>query len=113
VRTKRSREGELLIDHRASPGLTAEQVGAFAPAVPKGEVYESAVSVCAHCQAAVILEPKRTRAREWCAKCDRYICDDCAAVMARTLVCRSAARRIDEIQNHVEHLGNMALLLGR
>ena len=84
MRSKRSREGEIVIDHRASPGLTPAQVAGFAPAVAKGELYESAVVVCGHCDAAVILEPKRTRDRGWCPKCDRYTCDDCEALRAKT-----------------------------
>lgn len=111
MRSKRSREGEFLIDHRASPGLTPEQVGGFGPAVPRGELYESALVVCGHCQAAIILEPKRTRERGWCPKCDRYVCDDCETIRARTLECDSAERRLDKLQAQIETYGTSSLLL--
>ena len=101
--SKRSLEGELLIDHRASPGLTPEHVGAFdAPAVAKGDVYESPVLVCSHCQYAIVMNPQRTRERGWCSKCDQYLCDDCTQLMHVTLECRSFERRKDEILNLAE-----------
>lgn len=96
--SKRSLEGEILIDHSASPGLTREQIGYFdAPAVPKGEIFESAIVICSHCQAAVILNPQRTRDRGWCAKCDKYLCDECTETMHRTLECRSFERLKDQV----------------
>ena len=114
VRTKRSREGELIIDHRASPGLTPEQVGAFnAPAVGKGDIYESAIAVCGHCQFAVILEPNRSRDRGWCSKCDTYLCDECTELLAKTLECRSMKRRVDEAQELIERYGSTQLILGK
>ena len=113
MRSKRSREGEIVIDHRASPGLTPAQVAGFAPAVAKGELYESAVVVCGHCDAAVILEPKRTRDRGWCPKCDRYTCDDCEAQRARDGECRSVERRADAYLNHIERGGSSSLLFTR
>ncbi len=110
--SKRSLEGEILIDHRAGPGLTPEQVGSFAaPAVSKGQAYESAVIVCSHCQYAVVRNPKRTREIEWCSKCDKYICDDCSIVMNKTLECKSFERRMDTIHNELER-GVSPLLLG-
>lgn len=111
--SKRSREGELLIDHRSSPGLTADEVGSFhAPAVGKGDVYESAVAVCGHCSYAVILKPNRTRERGWCSKCDRYLCDDCTEILARTLECRSMKRQLDQLFEAAER-GTSPLLLGK
>lgn len=101
--SKRSLEGEILIDHTASPGLTSADLSGFpVPAVGKGQVYESAVVVCAHCQYVVIIEPNRSRERAWCAKCDRYICDDCGAQMKATLECQSVDRRIDEMLESIE-----------
>jgi hypothetical protein len=112
--SKRSLEGEILIDHSASPGLTAEDMAGFpVPAVGKGQVYESPLIVCGHCQCAVIIEPLRTRAREWCAKCDRYICDDCGLRMHVTLECQSVERRIDEMLEVIERHGSVSPLLLR
>lgn len=101
--SKRSLEGELYIDHSAGPGLTLEEVGHFnAPAVAKGEVYESAILVCGHCQAAIILNPNRSRDRGWCAKCDHYMCDDCTELAHVTLECRSFERLRDTVLEWAE-----------
>ena len=79
MKHRHSAEGEFVIDHRASPGISeafARQSGKDVPAVGAGELYESATITCSHCQATVVLNPQRTRPRHYCAKCDHYICDD-------------------------------------
>jgi hypothetical protein len=81
MRSKRAAEAYVLIDHRNSPGITPEFVLANnldAPVVGAGVTYESAMAVCSHCGADVILNPNRSREREWCRTCDAYICDGCA-----------------------------------
>lgn len=81
MHSKRAQEGYLLIDHRNSPGLTPEFVrdnNLPGPAVGAGRTFESALCVCKHCGADVILNPNRSREREWCSQCDAYICDNCA-----------------------------------
>ena len=96
--SKRSLEGELLIDHRASPGLTAKDVaGLDVPVVGAGQVFESATNTCNHCSALIVLNPLRTRDRQWCSYCDKYICDGCAAELKRTLRCNSVSSRLDEL----------------
>jgi hypothetical protein len=45
-------------------------------------VMESATITCAHCATAYIKNPDRTRPRNYCRKCDNYICDGCGAVAA-------------------------------
>jgi len=76
---KYRKEGHLLIDHRASPGLTPGQLFAAGQdptlAVPEGKVLEAATQTCAHCNTPVIMNPNRIRPRSHCRKCDRYICD--------------------------------------
>ncbi len=111
--SKRSLEGELLIDHRASPGLTPEQLDGFGIAVPGGQTYESAVYTCSHCQFAVVINPERSRPRAWCARCDKYICDECAFRMTRTLECRSFERRLDRLHDEIERFGSTGLILTR
>lgn len=82
MKTKRSQEGYVLIDHRNSPGISPEFIAKNkldAPAVGAGVTFESALSVCHHCHADVILNPNRSRERGWCWACDHYICDACNA----------------------------------
>lgn len=74
--------GEIVVDHRASPGLP-EDIALAAGYDPKfcreGKMYEQATMACAHCPNVVLKNPFRTRDRHYCAKCSgRYICDPCA-----------------------------------
>lgn len=79
----RRREGYLLIENRFAPGPTDAMVNAIRatgqefinPDVP---IFESAVITCSHCQTQLVVNPLRNRAREYCLKCDHYICDGCA-----------------------------------
>jgi hypothetical protein len=82
----RPREGALLIDHRASPGISEadalrlRQLGHHVPVVPGGKVLELKTKSCAHCGTVVVINPDRIRARGRCNKCDKYLCDPCAAI---------------------------------
>jgi hypothetical protein len=81
--SKKSHEGELFVDHRASPGLpedAAVRLGYHPSQVREGVVFESATYSCSHCQTVVVMNPLRTRERAYCRKCDRYICDNCDLV---------------------------------
>jgi predicted RNA-binding Zn-ribbon protein involved in translation (DUF1610 family) len=78
--TQRAHEGYLMIDHRASPGIpedTALKMGLNPAEVGEGTLYEAPTMGCAHCGTVVIINPKRTRERAHCLKCNRYICDNC------------------------------------
>lgn len=66
MKTKRSHEGYLQIDHRDSPGTLM---------VPGGTNGEWPTVTCAHCQFTYAVNPLRERARGWCWNCDEYICD--------------------------------------
>lgn len=90
--SKRKFEGCLTIDHRDSPGTTAEQLQGLGPVVPNGEIFKAPTVTCVHCQRIVIINPMRTRPRSYCQKCDDYQCDHCAA-----LECRPFAKVIDTV----------------
>lgn len=79
-RSLKDGSGYLIIDHTDSPGLRPEDIPISlrekTPAVLAGEKYEADIQFCAHCGSQVILNPKRTRPREFCAKCNHYICDN-------------------------------------
>ena len=49
---------------------------------------------CGHCQAIVILNPKRKRDRGWCWNCDQYLCDACQEIK-NSVGCLSKQQRID------------------
>ena len=96
--SKREREGYVMIDHRASPGLGAEAKGRVANFIPVGEgdFFEGATQTCSHCTRVVVMEPKRTRERGHCWSCDHYVCDQCAIELKVTGVCNSFDRRIEK-----------------
>lgn len=75
------REGEIVIDHRASPGLPADiaiRAGYDPSQVKEGQLFEAATLTCAHCKNVVVKNPLRIRARNDCGKCGfRYVCDFC------------------------------------
>lgn len=93
-------EGYLMIDHRASPGLTPELERAcgLPPGAGQG-MFEASTYSCSHCQAIVILNPARTRERAYCSKCDRYLCDGCGALYGVSRECRNIFKLFDELQN--------------
>ena len=70
-----------MIDHRDSPGISADFAADnnLPVGVQGGQLFESAIAVCHHCGSDVLLHPDRSRPREWCRKCDAYICDNCGA----------------------------------
>lgn len=89
--SKRELEGYLRIDCRDGEGITPEQAmkaGRGTLPVGRGRMIERATINCSHCQAMVVLNPDRTRARAYCPKCDHYVCDLCEAERVRTGVCR-------------------------
>lgn len=83
--SKRSLEGYLLKDNRASGG----------------GMLESATLTCSHCQRQVILNPDRSRSRGYCPKCDHYVCDACEAVRVKTGTCYTFKQRMDDFEKSV------------
>lgn len=97
MNSKRSHEGYLFVDHRNSPGLSeAMTLAAGRPASAAGGLFEAATYTCSHCQSIVVIEPKRTRERAYCAKCDHYICDACGVLKAQNGECRPMEKVFDE-----------------
>jgi hypothetical protein len=81
--SKTSPEGELVIDHRASPGVPAAMARAcgLPPAqLGEGGLFEVATLYCHHCGSVQLKNPDRTRPRYSCWECGiKYVCDLCAA----------------------------------
>lgn len=79
----RRHEGYLLSDNRLSGGALVE--------LP--------IVTCSHCQRGVVMNPGRTREREYCPKCDHYLCDQCG--LTRKLdggECRNFNQLLDTMQ---------------
>jgi hypothetical protein len=82
VFSKKSHLGEIVVDHRASPGIPPEmavKLGYDPSQVAEGKVFEAATMTCAHCGTIVVLNPLRVRGRHHCFRCNKYICDLCEA----------------------------------
>ncbi len=78
--SQREREGYLQIDHRESPGVTAiAPPHPDVPIVGRGVNYQTATCRCSQCHRLILMNPLRTRPRNYCAKCNSYHCDACTA----------------------------------
>ena len=91
--SKRSLEGYLLIENRFAPKVPS--FDGRSPEIPADATFESATVTCSHCHAVVILNPARTRPRNWCPKCDRYVCDNPLCNQE----CRPLNAVLDRLQN--------------
>lgn len=95
----RSHEGYLFIDNSNSPGVSDATV--LSQGLPAGSgkgIFEAATYTCSHCNAIVVIEPKRTRERGFCKGCSQCICDACNVIRAIDFKCRSFKHMIDEMQ---------------
>lgn len=107
--------GELLIDHRASPGISkaaAEKLrvmGHVVPIIGEGKTETIKTKSCAHCGGVTALNPGRIRERGHCYKCDKYVCDGCAAIGD----CRPIQALADAIIGTDKPLDNFSQLLTR
>jgi ribosomal protein S27AE len=78
-----SLEGEIEVNHQASPGFSPEQaLKTYGPGQQyelfgEGKISRMPTRVCAHCGGCVVMNPKRERHRNHCIKCHAYICDIC------------------------------------
>jgi hypothetical protein len=93
--------GSVIIDHRDSPGLTAEQAR-LAGYDPKhcgeGAYYEAGTLTCKHCKSVVVKNKFRVRERAFCGKCSGFICDACHAESTLPLyVHKSIFNKIDDL----------------
>src|SRR5262245_8333535 len=80
--SKKSHDGEIFVDHRASPGIPPElavKLGYHPDQVKGGTIFEGATLGCPHGGACVVMNPLRTRERAHCFQCNMYICDWCDA----------------------------------
>jgi hypothetical protein len=98
---KSSREGYLMIDHRASPGLPdgfMRSLGLEGFEAPEGKVIDGATLTCAHCGVVQVKNPGRTRERGQCFKCDDYICDGCSLKMKLGHPCKPHVKTLDDAE---------------
>jgi len=105
MRSLRSLEGVLLIDHRCSMGVPEEIMvsqGLPKDAGKKETVWESATVTCNHCEAQVVLNPDRSRPRGFCMHCSHYLCDECEAKRFLGLPCYPFKARVQDYLEAVD-----------
>ncbi len=95
--------GELMVDHRASPGI---------PELGRTGLMEMATITCTHCGVAVIMRKDRERNRHYCRACDHYICDHCATIMTVSMEHKTYNQLADEIREKYIHSDTPILLKG-
>jgi hypothetical protein len=97
IKSLRSHEGYLMLDHTNNQGIPDELVVASGLPLGAGKgLFEAPTFTCHHCQTIVIINPNRTRERAYCRGCDHLLCDACGAERARTGKCRPFNQVIDE-----------------
>lgn len=71
-------DGYLLLDHsNAMPVPEAQLVAAGLPETAGRGVFECATLYCPHCGSHSLKNPERVRPREYCKRCNHYVCDHC------------------------------------
>jgi hypothetical protein len=107
--SKRSKEGYLMVDNRAAyMPVPEEMLRASNMPIEAGKgLFETATYTCSHCQYVVVMNPQRTREREYCRACDNYICDGCGEAKKHGKVCKTFAQIVDEAMNAAEHSKNI------
>ena len=94
----REKENYLLVDHRDSPGISAEEAAKVRSdlVAPGGTRLETSTYKCCGCDKQVILNPDRARNREYCRECFSYMCDTCGLLRKLTGLHRPMKRFIAE-----------------
>lgn len=93
-------EGELLLDHRNSPGVPVEMLRqAGLPDIAGRGLFEAPIYTCGHCQRGVVVIVKAFGVREKryvCSGCRKVICEGCAREKALTGICKPFEARVLE-----------------
>lgn len=108
MRSKLSHQGEVIIDHRNSPGISPEWMAEHGldpdRAVGAGRTFVSGLKNCSHCGDDVIMHPQRQRERAWCRSCDAYICDGCGLLLKLGKSCKPLQQTLYEIFSSHQNL---------
>ena len=102
---KKSHDGEIMVDHRASPGIPADmarRLGYDPQQVKEGALFEAATMGCSHCGTIVVMNPLRKRERAYCPQCNRYICDWCEQARHQPDYVHRTIRQIAELVSKQE-----------
>jgi len=97
AKSLRDLEGYYMTDHRHAAPVPEDLLhrSGLPPAAGRG-LFEAPTYTCKHCQRIVVMNPDRSRERTFCRGCNHLICDECAAVKAVTLRCKTFDQVLDE-----------------
>ena len=85
-----------MLDHRYAAPVPDSLVNAAGLPMGAGRgLFEAPTFTCKHCQRIVVMNPNRTRERHFCRGCSHLICDECAAIKAVTLQCRTFDQMVE------------------
>lgn len=99
--------GYVLIENRHSPvSLTQRLPNGETIVIAAGETFEAPTLTCCHCNTVTVLNPRRSRPRNYCRKCNAYCCDSpgCNRDCTPTQLCVDLA---------LAHVGSGQDFLGR
>lgn len=96
----RSFEGYFLMDHRNSPGVPDSVVVSqgLTPGAGQG-IFESATFTCPYCERVVVMNPDRSRPRNFDKKTNHLICDGCEALRVSGVEMKTMKQLADEMLN--------------
>lgn len=98
-------EGELLLDHRNSPGIPVEMLRqAGLPEEAGRGLYRCPTYTCAHCQRGVPVVVKAFGFRETryvCGGCRKVLCPECAQRKALTGLCEPFELKIEQYLSQI------------
>jgi len=106
---ERSREGYLLVDHTASPGMAKDLAGL---STGEGTKVELPTVRCGHCPSAYVINPWRQRERGHCFKCHHRLCDECAIAYKINKICRPWVQVVDDVKSGKTETPVLARSLG-
>lgn len=100
TKSLRAHEGYILVDHRESPGVPDEQMLPAGFPVGSGRgLFESATFTCPYCNAVVVLNPNRSRPRNYDAATNHLICDGCQSLKDTGVALKTMQQIADELLN--------------
>ena len=100
LKSLRSHEGYFMMDHRNSPGVPDAEVvrQGLIPGAGRG-LFESATFTCPYCECVVVLNPDRSRPRNYDPATNHLICDGCEAIRKSGQPMKTMKQIADEILN--------------
>ena len=97
MKSLRSNEGQITLDHRNSPGMGEAALAEAGLPLNAGRGYFQAPTyTCHHCQKLCVVRLPRNTELPYCAGCDHHICGTCGQRRAAGLACKPFKQLVDD-----------------